>query len=194
MRKIGIYGGTFDPVHHAHLILAREALETLDLEKMIFVPAARSPHKMETPPTPAPLRLEMLRVAIAQEAGFVIDECELQRDPPSFAFDTVKEIRARERDAEFFYFIGEDNVPRLSTWHRFAELEKLVQFVVLDRTGRHAQPGYPIIQRHIDISSTDIRKRVARGRSIRYLVPAAVADIIARESLYREPDKSPPIT
>lgn len=189
MRRIGIYGGTFDPVHHAHLILAREALETLELEKVIFVPAALSPHKLETSPTPAPLRLAMLRAAVAAEPGFVVDDCELQRPPPSYAFDTVEQLRAREPDAEFFYLIGEDNLPRLSSWHRFAELEELVQFVVLDRSGRAAPPGYPTIQRRIDISATEIRKRVARGRSIRYLVPAAVAEIIARESLYREPPK-----
>lgn len=187
MSKIGIYGGTFDPVHHAHLILAREALEKLGLERVIFIPAAVSPHKLERQPTSAEQRLEMLRAAIAGEPRFAIDEIELQRSPPSYTFDTIVELRRRDPAAELICFIGSDNVPRLHTWHRADELRQLVQFVVLHRGMAPVRCDFPLIARHIDISATEIRNRVATGRSIRYLVPPAVEEIIQRHQLYREP-------
>ena len=185
MRKIGIYGGTFDPIHHGHLILAREALETLGLEKVIFVPAAVSPLK-ESPAAPAEIRLAMLRAAVEGETGFEVDDCELLRPPPSYAFDTVEQIRKRESDAEIIYLIGEDNIATLTRWHRVKELQTLVHFVVLERTGLETKHGYEVVHRKIDISATDIRNRVASGRSIRYLVPAMVEEMIRRENLYRE--------
>lgn len=185
MRKIGIYGGTFDPIHHGHLILAREALETLGLEKVIFVPAATSPLK-GLPIASPQIRLLMLRAAIEGETGFASDDCELCRPPPSYAIDTAEEIRQRETDTEIYYLIGEDNVAALARWHRFNELQKMVRFVVLDRTGMKTKHGYAVIHRKIDISATDIRNRVASGQSIRYLVPAEVEKIIRRENIYRE--------
>jgi nicotinate-nucleotide adenylyltransferase len=185
LRKIGIYGGTFDPVHHAHLILAREALEKLQLEKVIFVPAAISPFK-EAPVASAEMRLAMLRAAIDGETEFVLDDCELRRSPPSYAVDTVEEIRQREKDAEFYYLIGDDNVPDLARWHRFTELEKMVRFVVLNRTGTQSRHSHLTMPRRIDISATEIRKRVASGQSIRYFVPTVVEEIIRQGNLYRE--------
>ncbi|MEY2481416.1 MAG: nicotinate-nucleotide adenylyltransferase [Verrucomicrobiota bacterium] len=185
--KIGIYGGTFDPIHHAHLILAREAMESLQLEGVIFVPAAASPHKQDRHIATASVRLKMLRAAITEEPKFSVDDCELRRGAPSYTIDTIEEIMEREKGAKIFYFIGEDNVPGLRTWHRFAELEKLVEFIVLDRTGLETKHSFQIIARKIDISATEIRNRVASGRSIRYLVPEAVDRIIQREQLYRKP-------
>ena len=187
--KIGIYGGTFDPVHHAHLILARDALETLGLDKMIFVPAAISPLKKSAPIASGQVRLAMLRAAIEGELGFAVDECELRRPPPSYTIDTVNEIRRKNGDALIYCLIGEDNVAPLTKWHRFDELAESVRFVVLDRTGTKPTHPYPVVHRRIDISATDIRKRVAHGQSIRYLVPPAVEEIIQREKLYREQAK-----
>lgn len=184
-KRIGIYGGTFDPVHHAHLILAREALEQLNLEKVIFVPAATSPLK-QMPLASAHDRLSMLQAAVGDEKGFEIDDCELRRPPPSYAVDTVEDIRKRAGHPDICYLIGEDNVATLSKWHRFGELKKLVHFVVLDRTGTRAAHDYQTIHRKIDISATEIRKRVALGQSIRYLVPSAVGKIIRQGKLYRE--------
>ena len=188
MKKIGIYGGTFDPIHHAHLILAREARERLALEKIIFVPAAISPGK-DPPAASAEMRLSMLRVAIEGETGLVVDECELHRPPPSYTIDTIEEIRRREADSEIYYLIGEDNLSALPSWHRFEQLQKIVRFVVLDRTGTQTNHPYQVVHRRIDISATEIRKRIASGRSIRYLVPRAVEEIIRRSNLYREPEK-----
>ena len=189
LKKIGIYGGTFDPVHHAHLILARVALETLNLDEIIFVPAAISPLKKTAPVASGELRLAMLRAAIKCEPKFVLDDCELRRPPPSYTIDTVAVVRQDHRHAAIYCLIGEDNVQTLKKWHRFEELEKMVDFVILDRKGQPLASSYPVIDRKIDISATEIRKRVASGRSIRYLVPPAVEEIIRREKLYLEQPK-----
>lgn len=189
MKRVAIFGGTFDPIHHGHLILAREAIESLRLDRLIFVPAAASPHKIEWKLGAADIRLEMLRAATENEPGFRVDEMELQRPPPSYSIETVEVLRFREPTAEFFYLIGEDNVTRLATWHRFDELSKMVQFVVLARSDVHTEHPYPTIRRHLDISATNIRNRVATGRSIRYLVPPAVEGIIRDRQLYRELQK-----
>ena len=192
MRKIGIYGGTFDPIHSAHLILAREALEQLQLERVVFVPAAVSPHKLHHVAAPGTMRAQMLRAAVEGEARFEVDELELQRPPPSFTIDTVEEFRRRERHAEIFYLVGSDNLPKLHTWHRFADLRDLVQFVVLSRDTTSPTDQFTTIRRLIDVSATEIRNRVATGRSIRYLVPPSVEEIIVREQLYKEPARSLP--
>ncbi len=189
LKKIGIYGGTFDPVHHAHLILARDALEKLGLDEVIFVPAAISPLKKTAPLASGELRLAMVRAAIKGEPKFAVDDCELRRPPPSYTIDTVEQIRRRNSDTAIYCLIGEDNVERLTKWHRFAELEKMVHFIVLDRTGQSPTRSYPVIDRKIDISATEIRKRVASGGSIRYLVPPAVEEIICREKIYLEHSK-----
>jgi nicotinate-nucleotide adenylyltransferase len=186
--KIGIYGGTFDPIHHGHLILARQACEELGLDRLIFVPAALSPFKKAAQAS-GEGRLSMLRAAIEGQDGFSVDDCELKRPPPSYSVDTVLQIRERDPNAELFWLIGADNVSRLNKWHRIDELKKLVQFVVLDRACSGSKQPYPVIQRNIDISATEIRNRVASGRSIRYLVPKAVEKIIRRENLYRESGK-----
>jgi len=186
LKKIAIYGGTFDPVHHAHLILARHAIETLGLDKVILVPAAISPLKKAAPVASGEVRLAMLQAAIKGEPEFEVDECELLRPPPSYTIDTVEEIRRRECDAAIYCLIGEDNVEQLPQWHRFAELEKMIAFVVLDRSGKQPSHSYQLIHRRIDISATEIRQRVARQESIRYLVPDSVDEIIQHEKLYRE--------
>ena len=184
MRKIGIYGGTFDPIHHGHLILAQATREQLGLDQVIFVPAAASPFKKE-PRASAAARLAMLQAATKSEATFAIDDCELHRPPPSYTIDTVLDLRERDPNSDLFWLIGADNVNGLSKWHRFEELKDLIQFVVLDRACSQLSVPYRVVQRNIDISATEIRNRVASGRSIRYLVPQAVAEIIQRENLYR---------
>jgi nicotinate-nucleotide adenylyltransferase len=187
LRKIGLLGGTFDPIHHGHLVLGRDALEQLQLDSVIFIPAAISPHKLGQKPAAAEARLEMLRAAIEGEPHFCLDALELERPVPSYTVDTIEALKTREADAEFVYLIGEDNVAQLTTWHRFSDLAQLVQFAVLDRSGLNTTHPYPVVRRHIDISATDIRNRVARGQSIRYLVPLAVEKIIHERQLYREP-------
>ena len=187
MKKIGIFGGTFDPIHCGHLILARDAIEQLRLDSVLFIPAALSPHKLRAHPASAELRVEMLRAAIEGEPRFCLDELELVRPAPSYTVDTIETLKRRDPDAEFVCLIGEDNVGGLSTWHRFADLSKMVGFAVLDRSGLRTEHPFPTIRRHIDISATDIRNRVARGQSIRYLVPPAVENLIREQQIYREP-------
>ncbi len=191
MKKIGIFGGSFDPIHHGHLILAREALETLPLDQILFIPAAQSPHKSELAPASAAARWEMLAAAIANEKNFAASRIELDRPPPSYSVETVEEIHAQCPDAQLVFLVGEDNLAQLSTWRRFPDLERLVDIVVLNRSGNDLTCTYPVIRRTIDISATTIRKRVASGRSIRYLVPEAVEQIIRRENLYHATRSNP---
>ena len=197
--RIGLYGGSFDPVHAGHLILARDAVEQLGLARMIFLPAAISPHKLGRAPGASGVdRADMLRAAVEGEARFEVDARELARSGPSYTVDTVREVAGLFPGARFFYLIGEDNVPLLHTWHRAELLREMVQFVVCRRhspatgTGaaeREAENGWPVVERWVDISSTEIRMRVATGGSIRYLVPEGVREIIAARSLYRSTDK-----
>ena len=182
--RIGIYGGTFDPVHHGHLILARQALEEFKLDRLVFVPAAESPFKIHNHTAPATDRLAMLQLAIRGEDRFEVDPVEIERGGVSYSIDTVKMFRSRDPEAELFFLVGEDNAYRLTEWHRFEELKKMVGFVVLSRSEDFQSPEYPVVQRRIEISSTEIRNRVANGESITYLVPESVKRYIEQHQLY----------
>ena len=183
--RIGLFGGSFDPVHHGHLILARDAMEQLGLERVVFIPANISPHKLDRPPVPARLRCEMLAAAIAGEPGFEMDSCEVDREGVSFAVDTVRMMIQQRPEADFFYFIGVDNLAALHTWKEIDELRHLARFTVLARGAAPPDCGFPVVTRHIDISSTDIRNRIARGLPVRYLLPEKTCEIIERHGLYR---------
>lgn len=187
--NLALYGGTFDPIHHGHLILAREALELLALDRVIFIPAGLSPHKLARTPAPAALRRAMLAAALADEPRFALDDSELQSPGPCFAIDTAGRFAAEFPGARLHYLIGADNLRELHTWRRIDELRRRVQFVVFGRKADAVDDahGFPEVPRRIDISATDIRARVARGASIRYLVPEAVRTIIAENHLYQEP-------
>lgn len=183
--KIGLYGGSFDPVHNGHLILARDAMERLELDRVVFLPARISPHKLDRPPAPPEARCQMLAAALADEPKFSMDDCEIRREGTSFAIDTVREYRERHPGATFYYFIGDDNLPELETWKDINDLRTLVQFVVLSRTGMPFLNEFPTITRHIELSSTEIRMRIARGLSVRYMVPIPTCEIITKLRLYR---------
>mgnify|MGYP001185026474 CR=1 FL=1 len=185
LRKLGLFGGSFDPIHHGHLILAREALESLALDRVILIPSGISPHKLASPPAPAELRCEMVREAVRGEAGLDWDDCEIRRAGPSFAIDTVREMAVRYPEAKFHYFIGDDNLASLHTWKEIADLKSLVQFVVLTRGRAILETGWPVISRPVEISSTEIRNRIARGLSVRYLIPESTCEIISKHRLYR---------
>ena len=183
--RTGVLGGSFDPVHHGHLILARAAMEELGLDRVIFVPANISPHKTASVPAGSEDRLEMVRLAIAGEPGFEASDCELLRPPPSYMVDTLRELKARHPDDDLCLLIGADNVAKFETWHEPDEIRRLARIAVLDRAQATADCGWPVIRKFVEISSTDIRARVAAGRSIRYLTPDAVCDYIAVNGLYR---------
>ena len=188
LEKIGIYGGSFDPVHHGHLILARFALEKFVLEKIIFVPTRLSPHKNASVAT-AEARLQMLRSATEGERQFAVDDCELQRDPPSYTIDTVEKIRQKYTNAHLFLLIGDDNLAGLSSWRGFDDLRQIVTLIVLQRAFSPVTHEYLSVDRRFDISATEIRARIASARSIRYLVPGAVEQIIRGHGLYLEATK-----
>jgi nicotinate-nucleotide adenylyltransferase len=187
--RLALYGGTFDPVHHGHLILARDALEELKLDRVIFIPARLSPHKLASSPAPSNVRREMLAAAIAEEPAFAVDDSELSCTGPSFTIDTVERVRAAQPEATLFYLIGADNLRALHTWRRIEDLRRLVEFVVFGRNGKEEEgPGqFRTLTRRVDISATEVRQRVARGESIRYLVPEPVRSLIAAHHLYQDP-------
>jgi nicotinate-nucleotide adenylyltransferase len=188
IERVGLFGGSFDPVHLGHLILAEAALEELRLDRIVFIPAAVSPFKTERPPSASnDQRLLMLRKATAEESRFSVDERELHRSGPSYTIDTVRELLGDHPGVRFIYLIGADNLKELPKWHEIEELKNLVDFAVLDRGGSPEilTCGYPIVSRRIDLSSTEIRDRLAKGLSIRFMVPEGVYDCIMTDHAYR---------
>jgi nicotinate-nucleotide adenylyltransferase len=188
--RLAVYGGTFDPVHCGHLILAGDALEQLRLDAVLFVPARQSPFKTGQPGATEAQRLAMLRLALKGREKFWLSRCELDRPAPSFAFETATEIGEAFPRAELFWLIGADQLPDLHRWHRAKELSELVTFALLPRGGevRRKIPGGVLglpHPRRIDISATEIRHRVKSHLPIDHLVPAPVAAYIARHRLYR---------
>jgi len=185
--KLGLFGGTFDPPHNGHLIVAQDALIALALDRILFIPARVPPHKRHLRITPAALRCAMLEVAIAGNAQFAMDDLELRREGPSWTVDTLRALRERDTAAELFLLIGADQYADLATWHDAAEIPRLAHVVVLARRGERPAGARVVDVTRIDISGTEIRRRVAAGQPIRYLVPDAVDAIIRREGLYRTP-------
>jgi nicotinate-nucleotide adenylyltransferase len=184
--KLALYGGTFDPIHHGHLILAREALEKLGLDRVVFIPAAQSPFKPTQISASPEIRVTMVRAAIEGEEAFELDDSEIRRGGTSYTIDTVEAARKRWPGAELWWLIGEDHLVQLPAWHRYEELIKLVRFAVFSRNGNgEFGHDFPRLTRQVDISATEIRTRVARGDSIRYLVPESVRALIDKHSLYR---------
>ena len=188
-RRLGLFGGTFDPPHHGHLVVASEAFDALGLERLVFIPAADPPHK-EAVKTPAETRLRMLRSAVAGDGRFDVDDLELRRGGTSYTVDTLREIRSRESDAELIFLLGADQFRELSSWKEPEEVARLAKLAVMARQGETVARAGPydaveVPVSRIDISATQIRSRVAAGRSIRYFVPDAVREIIESEGLYR---------
>lgn len=162
----------------------------LDLDRIIFVPAAAPPHKWDRSITPAPARLELLRTAVAGDPRFEVSDLELRRAGPSFTVDTLRELHARHQEAELFFLLGMDQFQEFDTWRESMEVARLAKLVVLSRDGATAEskPAVPHLMlevTRIDISATALRARVAAGEPIRYLVPDGVAALIEREGLYR---------
>ncbi|MBV9392235.1 MAG: nicotinate (nicotinamide) nucleotide adenylyltransferase [Verrucomicrobia bacterium] len=183
--KLGLYGGSFDPIHHGHLILARQALEELKLDALVFIPAAESPFKPNHTIAPAQDRLAMVRLAIEMEQYFGIDPIEIEREAPSYTIHTARAYRARNPTDELFFLIGEDHVESLPRWNEFNELKQIVQFVILSRSERCWPEDYPVIRKRIELSSTEIRNRVAKKQPISYLVPEKVLHYIIDKNLYQ---------
>jgi nicotinate-nucleotide adenylyltransferase len=193
MKRIGIFGGSFDPVHLGHLLVAEAAAEELALERLCFVPAAQSPFKPAAEPAPAPHRLRMLRLALAGKPDWDLDPQEINRGGVSYTIDTVRDYSRRFPGAELFYLIGADHVASLPKWREAGELARLVLFVVIPRPGEPPAPSPPPFRTQslhgwpLKLSSSQVRARVREGKTIRSLVPFGVAQVIEETGLYREP-------
>lgn len=188
--RIAIFGGSFDPVHCGHLLVAQAAMEELSLSRLFFVPAAQSPFKPQSAPAPAHERLRLLRLALAGQTCYAIDEQEVHRGGTSFTIDTVRDYVRRFPDATLFYLIGADHVPTLPAWREADQLATLVEFVVIPRPGQ-APSSFPAPFRGrqlegfpLGVSSSTIRRRVKAGQPIHGLVPEAVAEAIRNSKLY----------
>jgi nicotinate-nucleotide adenylyltransferase len=192
MRAIGLLGGSFDPVHHGHLIVAQVAAEALGLDELRFMPAREQPFKRGRHAAPAADRAAMLELAVAGVPGFAVERAELERPGPSYSVDTLEALRTREPGAAFTLLLGADAALELEAWHRAAELPRLARIAVFARPGTPI-PASPLIAATVEvpaveISATEIRRRVRTGRPIRYWVPDAVADYVARHRLYLDPE------
>ncbi len=190
MKRIGLFGGSFDPVHLGHLLVAQAAVEELGLTRLFFILAAQSPFKPENEPAPAAARLQLLRLALAGKANSEVDEQEIQRGGTSYTIDTLRDNARRFPGAELYYLIGADNVAKLPLWREANELARLAEFVVIPRPGDVAQPfpapfrGRTLTGFPFGVSSSQIRARVKAGLPIDQLVPPAVAEAIRNQRLY----------
>jgi nicotinate-nucleotide adenylyltransferase len=201
MSLFGIIGGTFDPIHYGHLVLAEKAREAFDLEKVIFVPAAIPPHKIGEVATAAVNRLRMVELAIASNPYFEVSRAELDREGPSYSIDTIRELKYQGYGDEAAFIMGFDSLLELHSWKNYRELLTETKIITAFR------PGYPIFKNEtewppflreyldrililsaplLDISSTWLRVEMVYNRSIRYLVPDEVCRFIEANRLYRQ--------
>jgi nicotinate-nucleotide adenylyltransferase len=184
--RLGVFGGTFDPVHVGHLAIALAALESVPLDQVLFVPARRSPLKDRDPLASVADRVTMLSAAIADEPRFAVSRIELERDGVSYTVDTLEALRAQ---GELFLILGGDALAELARWREPDRIRELATILVAARPG--APEPHPVHRARtfdaprLDISSRELRARAARGMSLRYLVPDAVWEHITRHRLYQ---------
>ncbi|MGP4061639.1 nicotinate-nucleotide adenylyltransferase [Halobacillus sp. H74] len=186
MNRVGILGGTFDPPHQGHLIMAEYALEEMDLDEVWFMPSFIPPHKQESA-TDANARLKMVELATKDHPEFRVCDVELMRKGTSYTVDTMTYLKQQYPELAFYFIIGGDMVEHLSKWNRVDELQQMVEFIGVVRPGYEWSDEIPV---HfidipsIDISSTVVRERVTSGKSARYLIPDAVDSYIKEHHLY----------
>ena len=197
--KIGIMGGTFDPIHFGHLAMAESVREIFSLDEVLFIPSARPPHKVEKIVTPEVHRLMMTYLATQSNDKFQVSPMEILRDGLSYTLDTINELEKKfGKDTELFFIIGADSMVDLPKWYHSRELVSKVHFIATTRPGvevdlnevknffgESAKNIYQVAVAGLEISSTDIRERVKNGKSIKYLVPEVVEEYILKENLYK---------
>ena len=190
--RLGVFGGTFDPPHVGHVTLARELRESGVVDEILWIPVAIPPHKPSGPRTSPEFRMEMVRAAIDGRANQSASNIELLREGPSYTVDTLRALRSEHPEATPVLIMGSDQFAELAEWHRAEEVVQFADVCVLPRGGVELDSVRPRLSvvwcaadvASIDVSSSDIRKRVREGRPYRHLVPEAVAEIIEREDLY----------
>jgi nicotinate-nucleotide adenylyltransferase len=191
--RIGVFGGTFDPPHVGHLLMATDAREALKLDRLIFVPAGAQPFKVDTPPIASGQdRLEMVRLAVADDANYVVDDAEINRKGLSFTVDTLEHLSKKHQDAQLFLLLGEDVLAGFDQWRNPARIRELATLAVVRRSGPPgssadaiAPAALTVSTRRIDVSSTEIRERRRAGKSIKGFVPESVERFIDVRGLYR---------
>ena len=199
-QRIGIMGGTFDPIHLGHLLTAEAVRDAMGLHEILFIPASVPPHKRGREIAPPEHRLRMVILATASNPCFRTSDIELRRKGPSYTVDTIDALKAERGDgAEFYFITGADAINELDTWHDAGALLQKCHFVAATRQGTRLEKEalnlkfgtlgceriHEVSTPELEISSTEIRRRVKRGASIRYMVPDAVTDYIEKEGLYR---------
>jgi nicotinate-nucleotide adenylyltransferase len=190
MQRIGLFGGTFDPIHLGHLMVAQTAREEVSLTRLFFILAAQSPFKPERQPNLPAQRLLLLRLALAGKEWCEVDDQEIKRGGLSYTIDTVRAYAKKYPDAQLFYLIGSDHVAQLPKWRESESLAGAVEFLVIPRPGQNEvliPPPFRARMLHgfpVGISSSQIRQRVANGLPIDHLVPSTVAEAIRNNRLY----------
>ncbi len=187
MKKVCIFGGTFNPPHIGHLIMANEVFHALELDEIRFMPNAIPPHKEVVDLCTSDQRKQMVQLAIEPFPYFSIEPIELTRGGRSYTFDTMVELQSKEPDTQFSFLIGGDMIASLESWYQVDELVKLVQLVGVKRPGYEAKTNYPVLQievPQINLSSTTLRKRLALHQDVSLLIPESVQDYIRQEKLY----------
>lgn len=200
MKKIGIMGGTFDPIHIGHLILAKSAYEQLGLDKVLFIPAGKPPHKtLEQGRGTNEQRLEMVRLAVENEPAFEVDTIEMDSDEASYSYITLEKLKLRDPGADYYFIIGQDSLNDFRTWRFPEKIVRLAHIVAADRPGYDKEAMQKMIDENtelfggdflvvecpdIQISSTEIRARVKCGLDARFYVPDSVNDYIIRNNMY----------
>jgi nicotinate-nucleotide adenylyltransferase len=196
--RLGVFGGSFDPIHLGHLLVAEDVSRRLRLDRVLFVPTCRPPHK-HGPMTPYRHRLAMTRLAIAGEPGFEMCRIEELRPGPSYTVDTLSRLRVLYPGAALYLILGSDQYREMSAWHQPQLLARLARIVVMDRPGA---PRSALFQGHdprqvlflaiiqVAISAAAIRARLAKGHSVRYMLPVKVSEYVTRHHLYRRPKVS----
>ncbi len=191
--RIGVFGGTFDPPHVGHLLLAADAREALRLDRLIFIPAGAQPFKVETPPVATGRdRLEMLRLAVADDANYMVDDAEINRKGLSYTVDTLEHLAGQYKGAELFLLLGQDALAGFGQWRNPERIRQLATLAVMKRSGAQgprvevaAEGVVTVSTRRVDVSSTEIRERLREEKSIKGFVPEGVERFIEARGLYR---------
>ncbi|EJO5346426.1 nicotinate-nucleotide adenylyltransferase [Clostridium botulinum] len=202
MIKKAILGGTFDPIHNAHINVAYEALERLDLEEVIFIPAGNPPHKMNLKKTPGNIRYEMIKIAIEKEKRFSISDFEIKSQGISYTYKTLRYFKEKEPETEWYFITGEDCLAYLEQWKHIEEIFNMCNFVIFTREGfkqkeeiiknkryildKYANKILFINASILDISSTKIRNRIKEGKQVSFYMPNNVYQFILQENLYKK--------